>query len=71
MRLSYTSTQREFDAGIFVLGHFVTPQHIIPPNVKNFTTTTVVTEECTRAVSCMQIYLFQCGSLLPLPAVHS
>ena len=54
MRLSYTSTPREFDAGIFVLGHFVTPQHIIPPNVQNFTTTAVVTEDCTRAVSCVK-----------------
>ena len=51
MRLWYTSTPREHDAGIFILGHLVSLQHIIPPRAKNFTTTGFVTEDCTKAVS--------------------
>ena len=55
VRLWYTSTPREHDAGALVVGHFVSPQQIIPPNVQNFTTTAIVPEDCTRAVSYMHV----------------
>ena len=51
MRLWYTSTPREYEAGILAVGHHVTEHQIIPPNSKNFTTTGVVLEDCTNQVS--------------------
>ena len=51
MRMWYTSTPRQYDAGIMEVGHFVHPFMVIPPDVKNFTTTGITTEECTKNVS--------------------
>ena len=51
MRLWYTSTPREHEAGILEVGHFVTGYHIIPPNSENFTTTGIMVDECTTGVS--------------------
>ena len=51
MRLWYTSTPREHEAGIVDVGHFVTEEQIIPPNSKNFTTTGVMLGDCTNQVS--------------------
>ena len=51
IRLWYTSSPRKYEAGILEVGHAVSPRHIIPPNSENFTTTGLVTEECTRTVS--------------------
>ncbi|CAI8042465.1 DBH-like monooxygenase protein 1 homolog, partial [Geodia barretti] len=48
MRLWYTSTPREHEAGVLQVGHFVTEYHIIPPNSENFTTTGIVFDDCTN-----------------------
>ncbi|CAI8042458.1 DBH-like monooxygenase protein 1 homolog [Geodia barretti] len=48
MRLRYTSTPREHAAGTIIFGHAVSKDHVIPPNAKNFTTTVVMPEDCTR-----------------------
>ncbi|CAI8042462.1 DBH-like monooxygenase protein 1 homolog, partial [Geodia barretti] len=50
MRMYYTSTAREYDAGILTFGHDITPDQIIPPNAKSFTTTAILTGECTEAI---------------------
>ena len=47
MRVWYTSTTREHEAGVIGVGHIVTPWMIIPPNVDNFTTIGVMPPECT------------------------
>ena len=51
MRLWYTSTPREHDAGIMFFGHRVHELMVIPPDAKNFTITGVMTENCTNKVS--------------------
>ena len=51
MRMWYTSTAREYDAGIFEIGHAVTHLHVIPPGAENFTTTGILTSECTNVCS--------------------
>ena len=58
MRMWFTSTPREYDAGIITFGHDITPEQIIPPNAKNFTTTALLTDECTKAVSCIVKMVF-------------
>ena len=54
----YTSTPREHEAGILEVGHFVTDQMVIPPNVDNFTTTGVVPSDCTSVSYCS--FCFHC-----------
>ena len=51
MRVWYTSIPREYDAGVLELGHSVSLRQIIPPNAKNFTTTGIVSEDCTKVHS--------------------
>ena len=51
MRLWYTSTPREHNAGIVDVGHRITEDQIIPPNSKNFTTTGIMMGDCTNQVS--------------------
>ena len=57
MRLWYTSTPRQYDAGIFSVGHSVHSNHVIPPNSKNFISTGLLTEECSKTVRIMNIRL--------------
>jgi hypothetical protein len=58
MRMWYTSTPREYDAGIFEIGHAVTPLHVIPPDAENFTTTGILTSECTNNLPKEGIHVF-------------
>ena len=51
MRIWYTSTPREHDAGMLTVGYGVHPYMVVPPNAKNFTITSFVNEECTSRVS--------------------
>jgi hypothetical protein len=48
MRLWYSSTPREHEAGVIEIGHYVTQYHVIPPNTKNFTTTGVMLSDCSN-----------------------
>ena len=50
MRIWYTDTPREHEAGIMQIGHSVTPLMVIPPNAKNFTVTGLVNDQCTNQV---------------------
>ena len=50
MRIWYTSSPREHDAGMLTVGYSVNPHMVIPPNAKNFTITSFVHEECTNKV---------------------
>ena len=50
MRLSYTNTPREHDAGILEIGYAVSPIMVVPPNAKNFTIGSIVTADCTSEV---------------------
>ena len=51
MRIWYTTTPREHDAGILTVGHSVHPYQVIPPNSENFVSLGIMTEECTNKVS--------------------
>ena len=51
LRLWYTKTPREHDAGLLTVGHFVHPYHVIPPNSQNFISTGLLTEQCSKDVS--------------------
>jgi hypothetical protein len=48
MRIWYTKTPREHDAGILTVGHLVTPLQVIPPNSKNFVNIGLMPAECTN-----------------------
>ena len=50
VQFSYTSTPREYDAGILELGHHVTNFMIIPPNRANYTVAGVCASDCTNKV---------------------
>ena len=56
MRMWFTSTPRQYDAGIITFGHRITRDQIIPPNAKNFTTTALLTEKCTNTVRLHQFW---------------
>ena len=58
MRIWYTDTPREHEAGILEVGYSVTPVMIVPPNTKNFTITGLVDDECTNRVSYNIIYIY-------------
>ena len=51
MRIWYTDTPREHDAGMLLVGYHVHPFMVVPPNAKNFTITGLVNEQCTNRVS--------------------
>ena len=51
IRVWYTDTSREHDAGILLIGHHTVPLMVIPPNAKNFTVTGFINEDCTNRVS--------------------
>ena len=51
LRVWYTKTPREHEAGILTVGHFVHPYHVIPPNSQNFVSTGLLTEKCSKDVS--------------------
>ena len=57
MRLSYTNTPREHDAGILEIGYVVSPLMVVPPNAKNFTIASIVTVDCTSKV---YIIIYMC-----------
>ena len=63
MRIWYTSSPREYDAGILTVGYSVTPHMVVPPNDKNFTITGFVHEECTNRVNLIIKHVFH-GDLL-------
>jgi hypothetical protein len=48
MRLFYTDTPREHDAGILQVGYGITSLIVVPPNTKNFTITGLVNDEYTN-----------------------
>ncbi|CAI8042477.1 DBH-like monooxygenase protein 1 homolog [Geodia barretti] len=48
MRLWYTTTPREYDAGIFEVGYFIGVNHVIPPNSQNFVTQCILPDQCTN-----------------------
>jgi hypothetical protein len=50
MRLWYTTTPREYDAGIFEVGYFIGVDHVIPPNSENFVTQCILPGQCTTKV---------------------
>ena len=54
VRIWYTDTPREHDAGMILVGYSVHPYMVIPPNAKNYTVTGFVSEECTNRVSTPQ-----------------
>ena len=58
MRMWYTSTPREHEAGILQIGHSVHPFHMIPPNVANFTTIGITTSRCTERVRENKLRMF-------------
>lgn len=59
MRIWYTSSPREYDAGIFEVGYYVHPYMVIPPNAKNFTITGVSLDDCTTKVSAWKSYIWR------------
>ena len=63
MRIWYTSSPREYDAGMLAVGYSVTPHMVVPPNAKNFTITGFVHEECTNRVSLIINHTFHGYSL--------
>ena len=50
MRFFYTSTRRQHDAGMVGLGHYVTPDMLIPPGAINYTISGLCTSTCTKKV---------------------
>ena len=57
MRLWYTTTPRQYDAGIFSVGHFVHTNHVIPPNSQNFVSTGLLPEDCSKSVRNFAAYV--------------
>ena len=50
IRFHYTSTAREFDAGILEVGHKVEREMIVPPETANYTVASICIAECTSKV---------------------
>ena len=55
MDIWYTTTPREYDAGILIVGHNVHPYHVIPPNAENFVSIGLMTAECTSKVHVISV----------------
>lgn len=53
IKLTYTATLREYDAGVMELGLEYTDKMAIPPHQSDFSLTGYCVAECTRAVSIM------------------
>lgn len=55
MRFYYTSTLRQYDAGIFAVGYKVSPYMIIPPKQESWLTVGYCAKECNQ-VNCRRIF---------------
>ena len=53
----YTSTRRQYDAGILTVGHHVNRQMIIPPNTESYSIVGECSADCTNAVHNSSIIL--------------